>query len=79
MSYAKLIDTTKCIGCHSCQVICKEWNDLPGELTRLQTGGHDFQNPATLSGKTYMLITHHEVDDPKAPAGFRPPARRPAR
>jgi formate dehydrogenase iron-sulfur subunit len=71
MSYAKLIDTTRCIGCHACQVICKEWNDRPGELTQLQTHGHDFQNPTTLSAKTYMLISHHEVDDPSAPAGFR--------
>ena len=70
-SYAKLIDTTKCVGCKSCQVICKEWNDLPGELTKLQTGGLGLQNPTTLSGKTYMLLTHHEIDDPKAPGGFR--------
>ena len=71
MSYAKLIDTTKCIGCHSCQVICKEWNGLLGERTQLQTGSLGFQNPTTLSGKTYMLITHHEVDDATAPGGFR--------
>jgi len=70
MSYAKLIDTTKCIGCHSCQVICKEWNGMPGERTELPTNGL-FQNPPTISAKTYMLITHHEVDDPSAPAGFR--------
>ena len=25
---AKLIDTTKCIGCKACQVACMEWNDL---------------------------------------------------
>ena len=68
MSYAKLVDTTKCIGCHACQVSCKEWNGLPGELTPLPFG---VQSPAALSAKTYMLITHHEVDDPRAPAGFR--------
>ena len=71
MSYAKLIDTTKCIGCRSCQVICKEWNGMPGEATRLQEGPLGFQNPSTLSGKTYMLITHHELDDARAPGGFR--------
>ncbi|HTN51268.1 MAG TPA: 4Fe-4S dicluster domain-containing protein [Anaeromyxobacter sp.] len=71
MSYAKLIDTTKCIGCKSCQVICKEWNGLPGELTHLQTGGLGLQNPTTLSGKTYMLLTHHEIDAPGMPGGFR--------
>src|SRR5512144_2979483 len=71
MSYAKLIDTTKCIGCHSCQVICKEWNALPGETTQLPRSDLVFQNPPTLSAKTYMLITHHEVDAPSAPGGFR--------
>ena len=73
MSYAKLIDTTKCIGCHACQVSCKEWNGLPGVTTQLQTSSifGTFQNPTTLDASTYMLITHHEVEDPKAPAGFR--------
>ncbi len=28
---AKLIDTTKCIGCKACQVACMEWNDLRDE------------------------------------------------
>ncbi|HWE22861.1 MAG TPA: 4Fe-4S dicluster domain-containing protein [Myxococcales bacterium] len=73
MSYAKLIDTTKCIGCHACQVSCKEWNGLPGVHTELQTSSEfgSFQNPTTLDADTYMLITHHEIEDPKAPAGFR--------
>ena len=73
MSYAKLIDTTKCIGCKACQVSCKEWNELPGVQTTLQTSSifGTFQNPTTLDANTYMLITHHEVEDPKLPAGFR--------
>ena len=25
---AKLIDTSKCIGCKACQIACMEWNDL---------------------------------------------------
>ncbi len=29
---AKLIDTTKCIGCKACQVACMEWNDLRDEI-----------------------------------------------
>src|SRR5512139_3803500 len=69
MSYAKLIDTTKCSGCHACQVSCKYWNGLPGERTQLPAGDL-VPNPPTLSAKTYMLITHHEVDAPKAPGGF---------
>jgi formate dehydrogenase iron-sulfur subunit len=35
---AKLIDTTKCIGCKACQVACMEWNDLRDEIgTRTRT------------------------------------------
>src|SRR5882762_9910871 len=29
---AKLIDTTKCIGCKACQVACMEWNDLRDDI-----------------------------------------------
>jgi formate dehydrogenase iron-sulfur subunit len=29
---AKLIDTSKCIGCKACQVACLEWNDLREEI-----------------------------------------------
>ena len=30
-----LIDITNCIGCHACQVACKQWNDRDGEQTAL--------------------------------------------
>ena len=71
MSYAKLIDTTRCIGCKACQVSCKEWNDRDGEETQLPEEFLGMQNPARLSSNTYMLLTHHEIDDPNAPGGFR--------
>jgi formate dehydrogenase iron-sulfur subunit len=71
MPYAKLIDTTQCIGCHSCQVACKEWNGMPAELTQLPRSHLGLQNPPTISAKTLMLITHHEVDAPGSAAGFR--------
>ncbi len=29
-----LIDITKCIGCHACQVACKHWNERDGEETQ---------------------------------------------
>jgi len=66
---ATLIDITKCIGCRACQVACKQWNDREGEQTEFQTQ-LDFQNPATLSAKTYTLITFHELPDEKAPGGL---------
>jgi formate dehydrogenase iron-sulfur subunit len=64
-----LIDITKCIGCRACQVACKQWNDRQGEATELQDY-MGFQNPATLSAKTYTLITFHELPDEKAPGGL---------
>jgi formate dehydrogenase iron-sulfur subunit len=64
-----LIDITKCIGCRACQVACKQWNEREGEKTELQDY-MGFQNPATLSAKTYTLITFHELPDEKAPGGL---------
>src|SRR6201993_4017126 len=64
-----LVDITKCIGCRACQVACKQWNDREGEHTELQDQ-LGFQNPATLSAKTYTLITFHELADEKAPGGL---------
>lgn len=64
-----LIDITNCIGCRACQVACKQWNDREGEQTQLDFN-LGFQNPATLSAKTYTLITFHELPDEKAPGGL---------
>ena len=64
-----LIDITRCIGCRACQVACKQWNDREGEATEFQDY-MGFQNPATLSAKTYTLITFHELPDERAPGGL---------
>ncbi|OEF97057.1 4Fe-4S dicluster domain-containing protein [Desulfuribacillus alkaliarsenatis] len=29
---ARLIDVTRCTACRGCQVTCKDWNQLPGEI-----------------------------------------------
>jgi len=68
---ATLIDTTVCIGCRSCQVSCKQWNNLPAEQTTLPEQALALQNPKLLSAKTYVLIQQHEIDDAAAPGGFR--------
>ncbi|QHB25821.1 formate dehydrogenase subunit beta [Pseudomonas monteilii] len=59
---AKLIDTTKCIGCKACQVACSEWNELRDEV------GHNhgtYDNPQDLTAETWTLMrfTEHERDD----------------
>ena len=64
-----LIDIANCIGCRACQVACKQWNEKDGEETELedQLG---FQNPATLSAKTYTLISFHELENAQKPGGL---------
>lgn len=59
MSKALLIDTSKCIACKACQVACKQWNDLPAEVTT-NVGSH--QNPQDLSAVTWTLVRMNEVE-----------------
>ncbi len=63
-----LIDIANCIGCRACQVACKQWNEKDGEETFLESD-LGFQNPATLSAKTYTLIAFHEAENPASPGG----------
>ena len=64
-----LIDIANCIGCRACQVACKQWNEKEGEETFLESD-LGFQNPATLSARTYTLIAFHEAENPKSPGGI---------
>ncbi|HKD04676.1 MAG TPA: 4Fe-4S dicluster domain-containing protein [Bryobacteraceae bacterium] len=64
-----LVDITKCIGCKACQVACKQWNEREGETTEYEPG-LGYQNPATLSAKTYTLISSHEIPNESAPGGL---------
>jgi formate dehydrogenase iron-sulfur subunit len=57
--YGMLVDLAKCIGCRGCQVACKQWNDMPAEVTR-NTGS--YQNPSRLSSKTLTLVEFREVE-----------------
>jgi formate dehydrogenase iron-sulfur subunit len=59
---AKLIDTTKCIGCKACQVACMEWNDLRDEIG---TNIGQYQNPHDLSANSWTLMRFAEVESPK--------------
>jgi len=59
---AKLIDTTKCIGCKACQVACMEWNDLRDEIGTC-TGHYD--NPHDLSEASWTLMRFAEYENPK--------------
>ena len=58
---AKLIDTTKCIGCKACQVACMEWNDLRDEVGSC-TGHYD--NPQDLTEHSWTLMRFAEYENP---------------
>ncbi|WP_172143638.1 formate dehydrogenase subunit beta [Pseudomonas tumuqii] len=58
---AKLIDTSKCIGCKACQVACSEWNDLRDEVGS-NVGVYD--NPRDLSAESWTLMRFAEHENP---------------
>ncbi len=64
-----LIDIGNCIGCRACQVACKQWNEQDGEPTQLESD-LGFQNPATLSARTYTLIAFNEFENAQTPGGI---------
>jgi formate dehydrogenase beta subunit len=55
----KLIDTTTCIGCKSCEVACQQWNDLEPELT-VQFGS--YQTLPELQPRFWNLIRFNETE-----------------
>jgi formate dehydrogenase iron-sulfur subunit len=59
---AKLIDTTKCIGCKACQVACMEWNDLRDEIG---ANAGVYENPADLTAQSWTLMRFTEYENPK--------------
>jgi len=67
MTVGCLVDTTRCIGCRSCQVACKGANDLTADETRFFAAAGGYQNPRRFSPYTRTLITYHEIDQPDDP------------
>ena len=58
---AKLIDTTKCIGCKACQTACMEWNDLRDEVGE-NHGTYD--NPADMTEHSWTVMRFSEYENP---------------
>jgi formate dehydrogenase iron-sulfur subunit len=57
---AKLIDTSKCIGCKACQVACMEWNDVRDEV------GHNsgvYDNPTDLTDTSWTVMRFAEYEN----------------
>ena len=63
---AKLIDTTKCIGCKACQVACMEWNDLRDEIG---TNVGVYENPPDLTEHSWTLMRFAEYENLQAKNG----------
>ena len=64
MQSACLVDTTRCTGCRSCQVACKQSNRLGGETTKFFSAPGGYQNPARFSPRTFTYISYHEFESP---------------
>jgi formate dehydrogenase iron-sulfur subunit len=63
-----LVDSSRCIGCRSCQVACQQWNKLEAEKT-VNTGS--FQNPKEFTPLLYNLIRFKESADDKGNVTWR--------
>ena len=59
MSVGVLVDLARCMGCRSCQVACKAWNDNPGEDTGCWGS---YENPPGLSSTTWTRVKFAEVE-----------------
>jgi formate dehydrogenase iron-sulfur subunit len=60
---AKLIDTSRCIGCKACQSACQEWNDLREEVG-VNAGVYD--NPHDLTPASWTLMRFAEWENPQS-------------
>ncbi|HEY64476.1 MAG TPA: 4Fe-4S dicluster domain-containing protein [Caldilineae bacterium] len=58
MAKGMLIDLTRCIGCRGCQAACKQWNNLPAEMTY---NWGSYENPPRRSARTWTTVTFHEM------------------
>jgi len=59
---AKLIDTSKCIGCKACQTACMEWNDLRDAIG---TTDGTYNNPPDLTPDSWTVMRFAEYENPK--------------
>ena len=55
-----LVDTSRCIGCRSCQVACKQWNKTDADQTMNQG---TFENPRDLTPALFNRIKFVERED----------------
>jgi formate dehydrogenase iron-sulfur subunit len=63
-----LVDTSRCIGCRSCQVACKQWNKLEADKTINQGS---FENPRDLTPALFNRIHFVEQSDKPGDMSWR--------
>jgi formate dehydrogenase iron-sulfur subunit len=56
-------DTTVCIGCKSCEVACKQWNDLPADGSEFRKGG-SYDHTGSLGASTWRHVRFVEQLEP---------------
>jgi formate dehydrogenase iron-sulfur subunit len=59
MRKGMLVDVSRCIGCRSCQVSCKQWWQLPASVS-VNRGTHE--NPPDLSAYTWNKVVYREAE-----------------
>ncbi|MFZ5996083.1 MAG: 4Fe-4S dicluster domain-containing protein [Nitrospirota bacterium] len=62
-----LVDLTKCIGCRSCQIACKNWNGRSVKKT-VQNG--TFTNPVDMNSEAYTVVKFVETEKDNMISGW---------
>lgn len=56
-----LVDTTRCVGCRSCQVACKQSNGLKSDDNKFFATAGGYQNPRKYTPQTFTYLSYHEL------------------
>lgn len=65
-AYGFLTDATLCIGCKACEVACKQWNQLPGDVSGTSSllTGFSYDNTVDLGATTWRHVAFVERQSP---------------